>query len=395
MTEIVTKGQKVSLNNYQSSLLYIGINWNQDSFKDYEIDSSVMMLSESGKLEEEENFIFYNNPKSKCQSVELNSSPLNNYKKSFTIDLNKTSNDISRIMFLLTIDNGDSLNHRFGNIKDIQIDLLDSSKQVVFKYQVDQLTSETAIILSEIYKRNNEWKLQLVGNGFNAGLDKILEEYGSDKVKVQSTETQTINKSDYIDLVPKSEPIKTEPEKPTISLTKITLEKKGDVARINLSKSKIGNIQAKLFWKKGVDLDLHAFYKTKSGKTGHIYFGSKGSLNRDPYIMLDQDSGVGNTSGNNEENLRIGSLDYFDYILFSVNIFRFFSRKGENFAKYDGKVVLKTDRGDEITVPLISEEIGTWCVITMVDNSSANEPRIVNINQVMKTEPKINDFQSL
>lgn len=395
MTEIITKGQKVSLNNYQNNLLSVGINWNQENFNNYEIDSSVIMLSEKGKLEEEENFIFYNNSKSKCQSIELNSSPLNNYKKSFKIDLNKSPNDISRIMFLLTIDNGDSLNHRFGNIKDIQIDLLDSSNQVIFKYQVDQLSSETAIILSEIYKRNNEWKFQSVGNGFNAGLDKILEEYGSDKVKVQSTETPNINRSDYIDLVPKSEPVKAEPEKSTISLTKITLEKKGDVARINLSKSKITDIQSKLFWKKGVDLDLHAFYKTKSGKTGHIYFGSKGSLNRDPYIMLDQDSGVGNTSGNNEENLKIGMLNHFDYILFAVNIFRFFSRKGENFAKYDGKVVLKTDRGDEITVPLISEEIGTWCVITMVDNSSSNEPRIVNINQVSKAEPKISDFMSL
>lgn len=385
MNQEILKGQKITLDQLKFN---IGINWNQGDHQNYEIDTSLMLLSDRNKLEEEENFIFYNNLKSRCGGVELKAQASGGYKKNFTINLEKISSDASRLMLILTIDNGDKLNQRFGNIKEIEIDLLsENSKEILYKYRVDGLTSETALILAEIYKHNNEWKLKAVGNGFNAGLDKILEEYGSDKVKVKDEQApaKDITKAE-------NKP----PEHSGITLTKITLEKKGDVTKINLSKTKkIDKIYVKLSWKKGVDLDLHAFYKNKVGKTGHVYFSSKGNLNQEPFLMLDKDSGVGNTAGDNEENLTIADLKYFDYILFSVNIFRFFSRKGENFAKYDGRVELETDRGDKIKVPLTSEEIGTWCVIAMIDNTNADEPRIVNINQVLKNEPVISDFQSL
>lgn len=396
MNQELIKGQKITLGEINK--FNVGINWDQSSFLNYEIDASIILLSDRDKLEEESNFIFYNNPKSTCSSVILNEDN-NNYKKNIEIDLNKIPIDVSRLVFVLTIDNGDSLNHRFGNIKDITFDLCDKNSNLpLYKYSVDQLTNETAIIIVEIYKHNSIWKLQTTGNGFNSGLDKILSQYASDKVKVHEEQSvqeiqEKVEEIQKIDVkVEKDETNKNT----SISLIKVNLEKKGDSTKFDLSKSKkIEKIYAKLFWKKGVDLDVHAFYKNKNGKKGHVYFATKGYLNKEPFIMLDKDSGVGNTSGNNQENITISDLKHFDFILFSVNIFRFFFRRGENFAKYDGKVILETDRGDQISVPLTSEEIGTWFVIAMLDNSNPNEPRIVNINQVLKSEPVIENFQNL
>ncbi|KAB8319403.1 stress response protein [Tolypothrix campylonemoides VB511288] len=171
----------------------------------------------------------------------------------------------------------------------------------------------------------------------------------------------------------------------------IVLKKKGDSA--DLSK-RMSNVDVKLSWTKSVDLDLHAFYKTKSGTFGHISFVRKGSLSEPPCILLDKDAGVGATAGDNRENIKIATLAHVDYVLIATNIFRFigFLSSGDSFAKYDGKVVVKTDGGDHIEVPLTSEEIGKWCVIAKIDNTNPTAPKVVNINKVQKLEPSLNEF---
>lgn len=171
----------------------------------------------------------------------------------------------------------------------------------------------------------------------------------------------------------------------------IILEKKGDSAQLS---KRISSLDLKLYWTKAVDLDIHAFYKTKKGVFGHIYFAQKGNLNEPPCIQLDKDAGVGNIAGDNQENIKVATLDHVDYVLVATNIFRVlgFLSQGDNFAKYDGKVVFTTDVGDHIEVPLTSEEIGKWCVIAKIDNTDPSSPKVVNINKVQKSEPSLNDF---
>ena len=84
-------------------------------------------------------------------------------------------------MFIFTIDNGESLNQRCENVNDLTVDIAGETNGLQFK--IEGLTKETAVILFEIYKRNNEWKIQAVGDGFNAGLDAILKQYSGDNLK--------------------------------------------------------------------------------------------------------------------------------------------------------------------------------------------------------------------
>ncbi len=172
----------------------------------------------------------------------------------------------------------------------------------------------------------------------------------------------------------------------------VILKQKGASTEIA---QELTRIQVQMTWTKGVDLDLHAFYRTKAGKNGQVYFADKGNIEKFPFIALDQDAGVGNTSGQNEENLTISSLEQMETILIATNIFRFFGflSKGDNFARYDGKVSLKTDAGDHIEVPLTSNEIGKWCVIAAIDNSNPASPKVININRVQKSEPDLATFQ--
>ena len=156
----------------------------------------------------------------------------------------------------------------------------------------------------------------------------------------------------------------------------------GESAKLDTS-SPITEVNIRLQWRAAVDLDLHAFYRTKSGHQGHVYFGDKDG----PCMQLDTDAGVGDRGGQNEENITITSLDDFEEILFATKIFS----KGGSYQDYDGRVAVQTNNGDDIQVPLTSRERADWCVIAKFSND-VNGPTIMNLNQVTNSEPATGDF---
>ncbi|MEK7433805.1 MAG: VWA domain-containing protein [Cyanobacteriota bacterium] len=192
----IAKGQKILISNeITSNKLFVCFNWDDSNARGYDIDLSIIMLSTTGKLENEDNFIFYNNPSTPNQSVKIHSSSFDGYKKASEVNLDKIANDITRIMFLITIDNGDTNNQRFENVKNLKASLCNENKTSVIEYKIEGLTKETAIIAVEIYKHNNEWKYQSTGSGFNAGLDAILAQYGSDAIQVQEPTSTSVTTS--------------------------------------------------------------------------------------------------------------------------------------------------------------------------------------------------------
>jgi uncharacterized protein involved in tellurium resistance len=151
----------------------------------------------------------------------------------------------------------------------------------------------------------------------------------------------------------------------------------GESVKLNAS-APLKNIKVTLRWTAPVDLDLHAFYRTKGGEEASVYHGFRESHG----IVLDHDAGIGDKGGQNEENLTIDSLAGFQDILFATKIFT----KGGCYADYNGKVIVKTNNGDEIVVPLTSRERADWCVIAKLSNSH-NGPELINLNKVTIQQP--------
>jgi uncharacterized protein involved in tellurium resistance len=187
---------------------------------------------------------------------------------------------------------------------------------------------------------------------------------------------------------------------------KLLLQGQGDSAQLNVDH---GEVSAQLLWSESVDLDLHCFYQSREIKTqssggflsslfggggeqvtpaqeGHIYFGQRGSLRKPPYIELDQDAGIGDQGGDNEENMKIGDISVIERALIAVNIF---NKPNARFGSYDGRVVLRAG-GQEIEVTLATQEMGAWCVIAEIDNRGL-QPKITNLSRVQKNKPSLRD----
>jgi uncharacterized protein involved in tellurium resistance len=160
----------------------------------------------------------------------------------------------------------------------------------------------------------------------------------------------------------------------------------GESAKLNMSKP-LEWIHVKLFWKQKVDLDLHAIWSFR-GKNYHVYFHNK----RQQDVELDIDEGVGESGGAvggyKEENITISTLNRIEKMLIATKNYT----ESGCFADYDGKVVVETSNGDNITVPLTSQSRDVWCVIAAIDNSDQRAPEVKNLNQTSRNDPAVEDF---
>lgn len=66
-------------------------------------------------------------------------------------------------------------------------------------------------------------------------------------------------------------------------------------------------------------------------------------------------------------------------------------RKGGCYADYDGQIVVTTNNGDVVVVPLSSQETTDWCVIASIVLDQG-QPTITNVNRVTKELPSIDEF---
>ncbi len=157
----------------------------------------------------------------------------------------------------------------------------------------------------------------------------------------------------------------------------------------NLINTKEAHDHRTLDWTHAIDLDLHAFYGLKTGEQGEVNSMEEGSLDSVPYIAIDDDMGVGDEGGKNQENLTLSRLDTLDSVIFVANIFRD-DDDPESFARYDGRVTVTTSLG-ELVVPLTSTAPGNWAVIAKLENTGQGL-RLVNVNKVTRQEPVLADF---
>lgn len=163
---------------------------------------------------------------------------------------------------------------------------------------------------------------------------------------------------------------------------KIELKEKGGEANL----TSVNRVHAQLRWKKAVDLDLYALFEMKNGRKGKIYYSQR-SISGIP-IRLDQDAGVGDTGGDNEENMYFEQVHTIKHVLIVANIY---AKAGASFASYDGGVIVEADT-QQVSVPLSSTLSGNWCIVAHFDNSSPIGAKLTNINKVYNIEPTLEGF---
>lgn len=336
----------------------------------------------------------------------------------FTVQLERLPDHIDRLAFVLIPENADMRGVQRGEVSFGT----GNSPAATWTFAGTDFASEKAIIAAELYRHQGAWRLMINGQGFSDGLSGVVKHFGGSKVpdlrspappapspaprSAPSNPTPNSapassgglnlsrNRNGSSSSVP-STPTPSTPaaSNPTpssrpLSLTKITLEKQGQSARISLQKAGTQRVHVNLNWEakptkaapsggggflskllgsvtsadRAADLDLGCMYELASGEKGVIQAlgGNFGNASGVPFIKLDQDDRSGTSMGG--ENLFIERPDLIRKVL----IFAFIYEGAGNFSEVGGRLSFNDPQGNEIKMQLSNPANSPFCAVALV-----------------------------
>jgi tellurium resistance protein TerD len=176
------KGQRENLN---APKFTIGLGWdtnNSATGDGFDLDASVFILGENGKLVTDEHFVFYNNPKSPDEAVIHTGDNLTGAgdgdDEQIKVDLTKVNAAAKEICIVVTIHEAEARRQNFGQVRNSFIRIMDEQGVELVKYELDEdFSIETAVEFGRIYNKNDQWKFEAVGMGMKGGLQDYLNKY--------------------------------------------------------------------------------------------------------------------------------------------------------------------------------------------------------------------------
>ncbi|AGT93595.1 DNA polymerase III [Rhodococcus erythropolis CCM2595] len=168
---ILMRGEVVDLPAAQSSWS-INVAWRAENVGDeFDVDVVAFLLDGTNKVDSDQDFVFYNNTVDEDGAVEL--SVDGDSEQSVRADLDSLPAECQRVVIAAAVD-GDKT---FGDLGAVSVSI-DGPDGTFATFVLDLGTVERTMVLAEIYRRGNVWRLRAVGQGHNHGLGAMAVGYG-------------------------------------------------------------------------------------------------------------------------------------------------------------------------------------------------------------------------
>ncbi|MGW5384279.1 TerD family protein [Nocardia sp. NPDC003963] len=154
MSRVISKGGNVSVTGGQLRV----------SATPSTIDLTALCLRANGKVGGDEDFVFYNQPVSPDGAVRL-------VEGAIEIDLAGIAPDIDRLVVSASVDSG-----TFGG-RELHV-RIDERPGAGYDLPITGLSTETTVVLAEVYRRAGAWKIRNVGQGYATGLAGLATDFG-------------------------------------------------------------------------------------------------------------------------------------------------------------------------------------------------------------------------
>lgn len=187
------KGQKVSLDK-RMSLALVGLGWDPneyDSGYDFDLDASAFLLNSRGKVNSDDDFVFYGNQCHYSGAVKSSGDDQSGGNseegddEQLIIDFSKIPANVDRIAITVTIYDAQARRQNFGQVSNAYVRICkinnehDEDGEEVIRYDLDEdFSTETAIVVAEIYRYGSDWKFNAVGAGYSGGLEALCHKFG-------------------------------------------------------------------------------------------------------------------------------------------------------------------------------------------------------------------------
>ncbi|HGF9704906.1 TPA: TerD family protein [Pseudomonas aeruginosa] len=188
MAVSLSKGGNVSLSKEAPGLseVVVGLGWDPrvTDGTEFDLDASIFITGENGKVLNDSSFIFYNNKKSTDGSVEHlgdnRSGQGDGDDEQVNVKLTGLGADVKKLVFAVTIHDAEARMQSFGQVGNAYIRVLNKADgKEIARYDLSEdASTETAMIFGELYRHNDEFKFKAIGQGFAGGLKPLAEAHG-------------------------------------------------------------------------------------------------------------------------------------------------------------------------------------------------------------------------
>ena len=185
----LSKGQKVDLTKGNPGLtqIMVGLGWDVNRYDggyDFDLDAAAFLLGDNGKVICDADFIFYGNKEHNSGAVVHCGDNLTGEgdgdDEVILVDLSKIPANIAKIAFTVTIYDADVRNQNFGQVDNSYIRVVNQANgtELIHFDLGEDFSIETAVVVAELYRHNDEWKFNAVGSGYSGGLAALCHSYG-------------------------------------------------------------------------------------------------------------------------------------------------------------------------------------------------------------------------
>lgn len=331
-----------------------------------DLDISAFALTAAGKVRGDGDMCFYGQPQILGGAVQLSAGSMGTAK--FSLDLSRLDAAVEKLAFTATLYENKAT---FDRVAHLALSISGGIEAQI----PTQGMRETALILGEFYRRQGAWKFRCVSQGFAGGLEPLAKHFG---VEVAAPTASPAAAQPVPALKPAPVPPPAAATKPSVSLSKVTLDKTRSSISLEKTAAGFGEIRVNLNWHRGssgrffkrstsVDLDVGCLYELQNGDKGVVQALGKsfGALNREPFIQLMGDDRTGSVEGG--EWLHINGKKWSE--IRRILIFAFIYEGAPNWKATDGVVTIFIPGQPEIEVRL-NEEGGNlaMCAIALLEN---------------------------
>ncbi|WP_067688775.1 vWA domain-containing protein [Nocardia jejuensis] len=135
-------------------------------------DLSALLVTERGTVRSDADFVFFNQPTG--PGVQLRPAA-GSRSAVLAVALRAVPADIAQIRAVIALDDPGST---FGAGAAPIAHVSDAAGNPLYEYAVEGLSSESIVIALELYRRNSEWKVRAVGQGYAGGFAALVTDHG-------------------------------------------------------------------------------------------------------------------------------------------------------------------------------------------------------------------------
>ncbi|MDJ0384388.1 TerD family protein [Streptomyces sp. G-G2] len=177
------RGHKAKISDLTAGTdLYVGV---QISGPGLSFDISCFGLDADERLSDDRYFIFFNQPKSPEESIQLLGEQAGD-SESFRVTLDRVPANVHKLSFTATIDGAGQM----SQVGPGYIRVVAGGEEVVrYSFTGAEFSTERAVMLGDFYLKD-VWRFAAVGQGFDGGLEALLKNFGGEVAEEEAPAPQ-------------------------------------------------------------------------------------------------------------------------------------------------------------------------------------------------------------